>query len=150
MKALITFFRLNWAAKKLFTYTFFILIGVRLGLRFLNFAQLQKLTDWLGHFHQSNPTEYTLTGIIWAVNLSSKFTPGGAKCLARALTTQILMQQQRYVGEICIGVAKGDQGNLEAHAWVEMEGNVIMGWLPDLARYRPLQKGAYRAFSKFA
>jgi Transglutaminase-like superfamily len=150
MKSLITFIRLNWAAKQLFTYTFFLLIIIRFGLRFLNFAQLQRFTDRLGRLYPDQPTQYTLTGIIWAVNLSSKFTPGGAKCLARALTTKILMQQQHYIGEICIGVAKGDRGNLEAHAWVEVEGNVIMGWLPDLARYKPLEKGAYRAFSKFA
>jgi hypothetical protein len=150
MKSILTFFRLNWAAKQLFLYTFLLLIGIRLGLRFLNFAQLQRLTDRLGSMYHPNPSQYTLTGIVWAVNLSTKFMPGGAKCLARALTTQILMQQQSYIGEICIGVAKGDRGNLEAHAWVEVQGNVVIGWLPDLARYKPLEKGAYRAFSKFA
>jgi hypothetical protein len=148
MKTLITFFRLNGATKQLFIYTSFLLIVVRLGLRFLNFAQLQRLTDWLRQMYYSNPRQYTLTGIVWAVDLSSTFTPGGAKCLARALTTQILMQQQNYIGEVCIGVAKSDRGNLEAHAWVKFQDEIVMGWLPDLERYKLLGQGTYCAFSQ--
>jgi hypothetical protein len=36
-----------------------------------------------------------------------------------------------------IGVAKGEGGKLEAHAWVECEGNVIIGGY-ELERYTSL------------
>jgi hypothetical protein len=64
--------------------------------------------------------------------------PGGAKCLARALTTQVLLNRQGYLPDLRIGVAKATAGQLEAHAWIEYQGQVVMGHLNDLARYLPL------------
>lgn len=37
-----------------------------------------------------------------------------------------------------IGVAKSLVGKLEAHAWVESGGEIVIGDLPDLSRYRVL------------
>ena len=69
--------------------------------------------------------------------------PGGAKCLAKALTTQVLMERRGCDCAFKIGVAKTDKGELEAHAWIEKDGQVIMGMLPDLDRFKslpPLEK----------
>ncbi len=64
--------------------------------------------------------------------------PGGAKCLARALTTQVLLNRQGYLPDLRIGVAKATAGQLEAHAWVEYQGRIVIGQLNDLSRYLPL------------
>ena len=40
--------------------------------------------------------------------------------------------------EVSIGVAKGENGKIEAHAWVVSQGTVMMGNLPDLSRYVPM------------
>ena len=37
-----------------------------------------------------------------------------------------------------IGVAHSATGQLQAHAWIESEGKIVVGDLADLARYRPL------------
>lgn len=77
--------------------------------------------------------------IAWAVNLVSSQMPGGVKCLAKALATHILMSKYGHTPKFKIGVAKGEQGKLDAHAWIENpEGKIVVGWLHDLSRYLPL------------
>jgi hypothetical protein len=49
-----------------------------------------------------------------------------------------LLNWYGYASELRIGVAKGEQGELEAHAWVEYQGKVIIGGLSTLSRYVPL------------
>ncbi|NET54236.1 MAG: lasso peptide biosynthesis B2 protein, partial [Merismopedia sp. SIO2A8] len=62
----------------------------------------------------------------------------GVKCLARALTTQVFMSRQGYSPQLRIGVAKGEGGQLEAHAWVESQGQVVIGYLGNLSYFTPL------------
>ncbi len=119
--------------------TFVLLLFVRLGLRFLSFQSLRQHLEKVSRYsfiHTANLVP--LNRILWAVNVSSYYMPGGVKCLARALTTHCLMLQYGYIPQLCIGVAKGDSGQLEAHAWVENQGLVVIGQLPDLERFKPL------------
>ena len=121
--------------------TTFMLLGlVRLGLWLLPFATLQKL---LSHSDRIIPLLFrkrdrSVNDLIWAVNVSSKYMPGGVKCLARALTTEVLMKFNGYVPELRIGVAQSEAGKLEAHAWIESQGKVLIGQLNDLGRFRVL------------
>ena len=132
--------------------TLFLLTGIRLGLAFLAF---QKLREVLARFstvsahtqkhlpRNADQTQQIVRQVIWAVEKSAKLTPGGAKCLAKALATQVLLSRRNCECEFKIGVAKNDQGALEAHAWIEKDQQVIMGFLPDLDRFKslpPLQK----------
>lgn len=127
-----------------FVFVTFILLGtIRLGLRFVELSVLLKLVEKV-----SEP-EFPLLGInliqsavspykiVSAINLTTRNMPGGAKCLARALTVRTLMSRYGYSPELCIGVAKNEE-IFEAHAWIEYQGQVIVGFLPDLPRYIPL------------
>jgi len=76
------------------------------------------------------------TRIAWAVKAASRYVPA-ANCLPRALATQTMLRQRGYPARIYIGLAKAEAGQLEAHAWVESEGKILMGGLQDLARYAP-------------
>lgn len=131
---------LKGADRHLLLRTFLLLSSIRLGLWLLSFQTLQKLLARV-----SQPATSTVKleprsigNIIWAVNLSSRYMPGQVKCLARALTTQVLMKQSDYTAELRIGVAKGESGKLEAHAWIEHQGRVVIGYLQDLSRYTPM------------
>jgi hypothetical protein len=127
--------------------TFLLLLGVRLGLAFVKF---QRLRTFLGQLSTATPhskkqlprdpnlTNQTVRQVIWAVERSTTLMPGGAKCLAKALTTQVLLERRGCDCELKIGVAKTDQGQLEAHAWIEKDQQVIMGQLPDLDRFKSL------------
>lgn len=142
MKRLRNFLRLKPDDRNLLIYTYLLLNGIRLGLWRLPFAKLQRYLDRLGDasFPGQSIAVYRLQTLIWAVNQSSHYSPGLVKCLARALTTQVLLKQQGYPCELRIGVAKGQTGTIEAHAWIESRGQIVIGYLPDLSRYKPLNR----------
>lgn len=124
---------------------FLLLLLIRIGLWLWPFRMVLKLVERLGKPLRGSRSDRPLpfapkpiSHIVWMVNVSSRYTPGGAKCLARALTTQVLLNRQGYLPDLRIGVTKAAAGNLEAHAWVEYQGRVVMGQLNDLSRYLPL------------
>jgi hypothetical protein len=131
-----TLLRMSGRDRLLLCVTGLLLISIRLGLWLLPF---QTLLDRLQRVkqHLSFP-RYSVSSIVWAVNVISRYLAPGSKCLARALTTQKLLEWQGHGGELRIGVAKSAAGKLEAHAWVEIENCVVMGHISDLNRYQPL------------
>lgn len=140
MKRLRKFLRLSASDRQLLIKTFILLGLVRLGLWLMPFKGLQKLLERLGRkgIAWQEITPIDLNRIMGAVNVSSRCMPGGVKCLARALTMQVLLRQWGASAQLYIGVAKGNQGEFEAHAWVEHQGQVVIGYLADLSRFTPL------------
>ncbi|MEL6581827.1 MAG: lasso peptide biosynthesis B2 protein [Cyanobacteria bacterium J06607_15] len=131
---------LRTGGKKLFLQTYVVMTVIRLGLLLLPFSRLQDLVlkseqlTWLA----IPGSGQTVRSIVLAVYRSGKYSPGNPLCLARALTTAVLMNIYGFPHQIEIGVAKGKDGKIEAHAWVTSEGKVIVGNLPDLSRYVPM------------
>lgn len=140
MKQILKFLNLTGQDRQLLLKSFILLGLVRLGLYLLPFGTLKQFLDnRLQLFSKSQKiARIELDKIPWAINLSAKYWFGEVKCLAKALTTQILMSSYGYCSQLQIGVAKSKQGNLEAHAWVENEGKVVVGHLQDLCRFTPL------------
>ncbi|AFY46591.1 hypothetical protein Nos7524_0685 [Nostoc sp. PCC 7524] len=136
MKRLLKFLLLNHSDRLLLIKTFFLLWFIHIGLWLLPFGQLQQL---LAQLSQPNPkvSQTTISKITWAVDVSTKFVPG-AKCLPRALTCKVLMTRRGYSAELRIGVAKDEAGKLQAHAWIENQGKVVIGYLTNLSSYTPL------------
>lgn len=136
MTRLLKFLRLNHCDRYLLIKTLCLLGFVNWGLWLLPFSTLRRILDKIS---QPSPTASItpVDKIIWAVDVSTNFIPG-AKCLARALTCQVLMNQQGESPELRIGVAKDEAGKLKAHAWIEHQGKVVMGYLSNLSSYTPL------------
>lgn len=137
MQSLLKGFRLSPSEWMLLIQSIVVLNGIRLGLRFLPFRTWQQKLQGVvaqGHYREENPA--AVEQVVWAVNVVSRRSPG-VKCLARALTTQILLIWQGQPSELCIGVAQ-DNGQFAAHAWVEHRGKIVIGKLPDLNRYQRL------------
>jgi hypothetical protein len=65
-------------------------------------------------------------------------TAPGSTCLARALTAYLLCRRAGIPAEIRIGVARGDGGALDAHAWVASGAAIVVGAL-GVERYVPLR-----------
>jgi hypothetical protein len=80
---------------------------------------------------QGRPTKYYVT---WAIRVAARRVPG-ASCLTQALAGQILLGYYGHVSEICVGVARDGRQSLRAHAWVEVDGDVLIGNRRDLDRY---------------
>lgn len=119
--------------RRLLVSAILLLTTVRLGLLLLPFQTLRRFLTKITQTTSKLKTDQSLDKVVWAVRVASRYMPG-IKCLARALTTQVLLGRRGYQTQLRIGVAKG-QGGLEAHAWVESQGRVVIGGLKDLERY---------------
>lgn len=139
MKRLLRLAR-NSRGKKLFLQTYAVMTLIRLGLLLLPFKRLQNLVIESKQltFLALSPQEVNVASIVRAVYRSGRYQPGKPMCLARALTTAVLMNVYNFPHEIKIGVARGENGAIEAHAWVVSYDTVIVGDLPDLSRYIPM------------
>lgn len=133
-------FKLFWRQRKVLFYAGLCLNLLRVALWLLPFKVVRQhltavVTKWEG-YKPKNPV--AVNAIVWSVTVASYYTPGGAMCLAKALTTQLLLTRYGYTHQLHIGVAMDDTQALEAHAWIEYENRVIMGGLQDLSRYQSL------------
>lgn len=120
---------------------FALLTLMRFGLWKLSYARLRRVVGILGNKASSDRSKneaISIEKLVWAVDRSTYRMPGKAKCLARALTTEILMNQYGYDPKLCIGVAKEPEGELKAHAWIESEGRVVIGKLRGLSMFKAL------------
>lgn len=140
MKLLFKLGHLAPSERQLLFQAIALLNGVRLGLWCLPFSRLQALTVQLvGRTRTVNEASIVAPErIAWAVTVASRFTPGRVKCLARAFTVHILLHQYGHPSVLRIGVMKGKNRPLEAHAWVESNGRIAIGELDNLWQYTSL------------
>ncbi len=144
MKWVLKFLRLSGRDRSFLVKTYVLLTLVRLGLWLVPFEQLWKALIRLGRYRSREAPSSPLglgsvvQRAIWAVNWSCRLTPGGAKCLARALTAKVLLDWHQCPADFKIGVAKNDDGQFEAHAWIEVEGRVVIGQLHNLEQFTPM------------
>lgn len=75
-----------------------------------------------------------LSRVARCVGAASRFVPK-ATCLTQAMVAMLLLNNRGQCVQLRIGVALDDGGVLEAHAWVESGGRVVIGRLGDLSRY---------------
>jgi hypothetical protein len=59
-------------------------------------------------------------------------------CLPQALALYTMFNRRGIESRIRIGVMKDETGKLTAHAWVEKDDRIMIGWLPDLANFTPM------------
>ncbi len=116
-----------------------ILSGIGLGLRMIPFASIRRLVTGLSEPPRSSgrANRFSPDKIAWAVTTASRHVPGAHKCLSQALAVRLLLGRQGYPASLRIGVAKSEEGWLQAHAWVESGGEVVVGGA-EHDRYMPL------------
>ena len=117
---------------------------VRLGLWLLPFQKLRTLVNEMGHhpigrmssvrLHRSN--SLPVDRIAWAVRAACQLVPH-ATCLTQAMAGQVLLSRRGHPTRLRIGVSIQSQKGLEAHAWLECNGRVVLGDHGYLATYAP-------------
>ena len=75
--------------------------------------------------------------VAWTVEVTGRYMPGVGTCLTQALTARVLLARRGHPALLRIGVVKGEEGQLQAHAWLESGGRVVIGG-SELERYVPL------------
>jgi len=70
--------------------------------------------------------------LLWSVRCVSRLVPA-ATCLTQALALHLLMSRAGHASCLRIGMLSTN-GTVEAHAWLEQKGRVLLGG-PDVERY---------------
>ncbi|HWP41853.1 MAG TPA: lasso peptide biosynthesis B2 protein [Blastocatellia bacterium] len=132
------FLRLSRTERRLLIESVFLIGTIRVGLWVLPFKTLHRLVARRGVVAARPQASLSAAKrVAWAVEVASRYVPFST-CLTRAMATMILLGRNGQPGRLRIGVAKNREGRLEAHAWVESQGRIIIGSLSDLSRYSVL------------
>lgn len=75
--------------------------------------------------------------IVWAVGVASRRVTGGT-CLTQALVGSVLLARAGYPSDLRIGVRRDPAGGFEAHAWLERDGEIVLGQTRDQTPFTPL------------
>jgi hypothetical protein len=124
------FFALQLSDQGLLMESVIRLAWTSLGLRVLPFSY------WRPRLGTSAEGTTTLPGnsppaerIAWAVGVAAGYVPG-ATCLVQALAAKSMLRRKGYPALVRIGVRAGEGSHLEAHAWLVLDGQVILGRSP--------------------
>lgn len=123
------FLRLRPADRRVLLFALLAVWTVRLGLWLLPFRVLR---DLLARLTRQQPAtaeaspQVVVGRVVWGVCTAARYVPS-ATCLTQALAAKVLLVRHGQPATVRIGVARGAAGQLQAHAWVEAYGNVLIG-----------------------
>ena len=73
------------------------------------------------------PPAGEIESIAWAFNTASHYVLGNHDCLTLALAAQYTLNRRGVATDLRIGVKRDEAGALEAHAWLERSGQILIG-----------------------
>lgn len=127
--------RLSAEDRSLLTNSVLLVGAARLALWVLPFNVVRRT---LTQRSRRSFASYSTEKIGWAISVAKEFVPKG-NCLPQALAAESLLLRSGHPVELRIGVVKTPDGLLEAHAWVESGGRLVVGDLSQgLSTYSPL------------
>lgn len=131
MKKVLKFLFLPYQKKKLLGQSLITVSAIRLSLWIFPFKVLNR---WLCAFAATESddrvTEWNvIDSVTAAVQLCSRCVPY-ASCLTQALAARTLLGLRGQNSQLKIGVGRDEDGKFMAHAWVEIDGKIIIGKLP--------------------
>ena len=131
-----TYCRLSRLERRLAMKSIVLVALVRLGLWLMPFRMIQRVCAYFGR-PSGRVSAAGTREIVWAVRLASRYVPR-ATCLVQALAAQILLGRHGHAGQVHIGVALDEKRGFRAHAWVESQGEILIGGSEELDGYTPM------------
>jgi hypothetical protein len=119
MRVVQRFRQLSSEERMLLARALALLVLVRLWLPFASFDRLER---WA---RPGRGAAHPAAHLVWAARTAVRWLPG-TTCLPAALVLQRLMGAAGHESELHIGVAR-EGGRLTAHAWVALQGEVLIG-----------------------
>ena len=139
MRRILRFFHFTYQDQLLLLKSVVLLVAIGAGLKLLPFQTLRRLlmlvTPTVDSRREADPK--LILRISWAIETISQYLPS-LTCLPKALTTHLLLSRIGQPASLRIGVAKSLEGKLQAHAWVESNGCIVIGKISTLDRYTVL------------
>ncbi|MEZ4867912.1 MAG: lasso peptide biosynthesis B2 protein [Caldilineaceae bacterium] len=143
MSKLTRFLLLSSTERWLLTSTALLTISIKLSLRFLPFLTVHRL---FSSHTAANVTPHpsphivatsTVDQWVWAINAVGRHLPG-MTCLVQAYALHFVLARCGIRTRLQIGILRSRHGQIEAHAWVEHQGAILIGNLPNLVEYTRL------------
>lgn len=110
----------------------------RVCLRVLPYRQVSALAARWARPGPGASTPPDLDRLEWILGAAARCLPGRRTCLTRALAGQVFLGRLGYPTLLRLGVHRPEEGGLEAHAWLECSGRVVVG-AEERERYTALQ-----------
>ena len=107
---------------------------VAAALRTMSYPRVQRSLEQLARFRSRGRS--SVSDVTWAISAVGKRF-GRPTCLAEAAVAYTMLRRRGFEPRLRIGVRRGESV-LEAHAWVECDGTVVMGELPEMTGYAVL------------
>jgi hypothetical protein len=123
-----------------------LLAAIRIALALVPLRALRDALAWRWRKGSvvPRPAAPTLQQITWAIQCAARLVPG-VTCLVQGLAALRLGISAGYPVTMNIGTTKEVNGALKAHAWVEYQGQVILGAAEGI-NYTPLLVWAERGW----
>ena len=138
MRRLHNFLRRPCRDKLLLGEALLVIVSVRLGLWVLRYGRMRRIVE----SRKPGPSRdlvASLRRVCWAIKYASSVVPG-ASCLTQALAALAMMRRRGIEGDLRFGVRqKAGAKRLDAHAWVEIDGVVVVGGTADLGEFTVLE-----------
>ncbi|WP_420151472.1 lasso peptide biosynthesis B2 protein [Spirosoma sp.] len=129
------FFSYSFAEQALVLKAFWLVLMIRLALKFFSFHQFRRLyASFLQPASATEVADARIRQYVWAIERVSG--PLAAVCLPQALALKFFLRSDKR-SEIVIGVDK--KSGFSAHAWVEKNGKILIGDTPQMS-FQPLWK----------
>jgi len=139
MQRLRKFFLLSFEDRRLLLRSAILLALIRAGLLLLPFRIMRRLLARATRTG-SAPVEdiNEVARLVWAVETIHNNIPLLKNCLSEAFAAQVLLARKGQPSTLRIGVARSASGRLKAHAWVEIDGRVVIGGAQSPLNFVPL------------
>ena len=137
------FLHLSTTDQGLLVTSMIVVTWFKLALQVLPFRTLHRIS--VSHRLPNNPLKATnrrvaKRRIMWAVEIASRRIPGGATCLTRALAALLMLRWHGYTANLRIGVMKSGESEVQAHAWIESDQEILAEDLLAISRFTPLRR----------
>lgn len=134
MRRLQSFLRLPARERFLYLRTWLLLFRIRLMLWVLPYRRWRQIAAHMIRVENERQLERPqVNQITRAVRVMSKYVPQ-ASCLTQALAAQTLLANEGQRSQLRVGVTQNG-GKLEAHAWVQIDGRVVIGGRESVVRF---------------
>lgn len=124
--------RVGWPERRAIVGAGVLLIVTRLALRLLPFRTVLRVGNRAGRPRansrgRDDEVIARLDRMVWAVDVMGNRLFPRNPCLTQALLVQVLFRRAGRPAELRIGVRREGGPKLEAHAWVESDGAIVIG-----------------------
>ena len=141
MDRLFRFLKYPFPERLILVQVTILLVSIRVALIFLPFRTISRFTQSMRR-EKSDPNAVEIVSmkrILWAINRAGGSILRDRACLTQALAGQVLLNRCGISTRVKIGVLKDREGHFQAHAWLENDGQVLLGGkVADLKHYTVL------------